>query len=258
LHLRARSAKIHFMGESATSAVEVRPEATQTTPHTPVPSLREARKARTQRDLIAHSRRLTLERGLGGFTLDELCQEAGISRRTFFNYFASKDDAVLGISLGSTFAGHSQEFLESRGTVSLVDAVRILISGSFQTMVNDEFTPDLMSKVLFSHPALMSRMHEHAYGEVLELENLICQREGLPAGSSYAHTIAMVCHQTSLHTFMEHHLNPHPRPEQHHQRTALHDASCTLQVAVYEENLKRNFAHLTAFFSGKDSAQHPL
>lgn len=36
------------------------------------------------------------DRGLDGFTMEELAESAGVSRRTLFNYFPGKLDAVLG------------------------------------------------------------------------------------------------------------------------------------------------------------------
>lgn len=54
----------------------------------------------TRAALTARARRLTAESGLGGFTVQQLCDDVGISRRTFFNYFPSKESAVLGIENG--------------------------------------------------------------------------------------------------------------------------------------------------------------
>ncbi len=34
--------------------------------------------------------------GLNGFTIEQLCEDVGVSRRTFFNYFPSKEDAIIG------------------------------------------------------------------------------------------------------------------------------------------------------------------
>ena len=58
----------------------------------------ERRAAATSSTITALARRWTAARGFGGFTVDEVCAEVGVSRRTFFNYFATKEDAVLGIS----------------------------------------------------------------------------------------------------------------------------------------------------------------
>jgi AcrR family transcriptional regulator len=57
------------------------------------------RRLRVRSELIAEARRLTAAHGIAGFTIDELCTTVGISRRTFFNHFASKDDVVVGIAL---------------------------------------------------------------------------------------------------------------------------------------------------------------
>lgn len=62
-------------------------------------SPREQRKRDTIRALTSVARRWTVERGFAAFTIEELCAEAGVSRRTFFNYFESKENAVFGIAV---------------------------------------------------------------------------------------------------------------------------------------------------------------
>lgn len=61
-------------------------------------SLRAQRKRETSRALTQAARRLTTDRGFAGFTIEELCAEVGVSRRTFFNYFESKENAVFGFA----------------------------------------------------------------------------------------------------------------------------------------------------------------
>lgn len=58
------------------------------------------KKARTRSALVARARRLTAEVGLSGFTVQQLADDVGISRRTFFNHFPTKESAVLGIENG--------------------------------------------------------------------------------------------------------------------------------------------------------------
>ncbi|MFC7760808.1 TetR/AcrR family transcriptional regulator [Catellatospora bangladeshensis] len=58
-------------------------------------TLRERKKEATRQALHEATLRLALERGLDAVTVDAVADEAGVSRRTFSNYFANKEDALL-------------------------------------------------------------------------------------------------------------------------------------------------------------------
>lgn len=87
------------------------------------PSLRERRQAETTSALRSEARRLTAERGFSGFTVEELCSEVGVSRRTFFNYYPSKENAVLGIPVRDTAGDLEAAFVLAGGPLvdDLVD-----------------------------------------------------------------------------------------------------------------------------------------
>ncbi len=62
----------------------------------PVEGLRERKKRETRLALHRAALELVEDRGLVAVTIDEIAARADVSARTFFNYFESKDAAVLG------------------------------------------------------------------------------------------------------------------------------------------------------------------
>lgn len=55
------------------------------------------RRHATALRLVRTARAMAADRGFDEFTLDDLAERAGVSRRSLFNYFPSKMDAVLGV-----------------------------------------------------------------------------------------------------------------------------------------------------------------
>ncbi|MFC6153058.1 TetR/AcrR family transcriptional regulator [Nocardioides yefusunii] len=60
------------------------------------PDSQSARARELEATITRTAQELTLSHGLDGFTMDDLASQAGVSRRTVFNHFPSKLDAVLG------------------------------------------------------------------------------------------------------------------------------------------------------------------
>jgi AcrR family transcriptional regulator len=59
------------------------------------PGLRERKKAATRQALHEAAVRLAIEHGADRITVEAIADEAGVSRRTFSNYFGSKEEALM-------------------------------------------------------------------------------------------------------------------------------------------------------------------
>lgn len=58
--------------------------------------LRERKKRQRGQALRQAALELALENGYNNVTVEDICERCGVSRRTFFNYFSSKEEALLG------------------------------------------------------------------------------------------------------------------------------------------------------------------
>ncbi|NYI41854.1 TetR/AcrR family transcriptional regulator [Demequina lutea] len=63
----------------------------------PQPGLRERKREATRRRVEKAAIELALANGLEHVTVDQICEASDISARTFFNYFGSKENAMIGI-----------------------------------------------------------------------------------------------------------------------------------------------------------------
>ncbi|MFJ9517395.1 TetR family transcriptional regulator [Kitasatospora sp. NPDC101801] len=64
------------------------------------PSLTERRKATTQQEIALAAARLFAEHGAAGCTAEAIARAAGVSLRTFYRYFRTKEDAVAPLLSG--------------------------------------------------------------------------------------------------------------------------------------------------------------
>lgn len=162
------------------------------------PNLREQRKQETLRRLAETARELTAARGLNGFTIEELCEAAGVSRRTFFNYFAAKEDAVLGFTLLHDDGERDEDFL-ARGTATdgglsatLVDDLVALFVERWQRMALTASEAERVFRIVEQEPRLHNRIFQVMREAEQAMISLVERREGLPPGDVRAQTLVHV------------------------------------------------------------------
>ncbi|MBC8091841.1 MAG: TetR/AcrR family transcriptional regulator, partial [Pseudonocardia sp.] len=113
---------------------------------------RERRKRATRRALRAATLDLGLELGFGQVRIEEITARAGVSERTFFNYFATKEDAALLDVLTVT----DEELATLTGPVGTLWPQLAALFGADVERVDGADLPRL-TELQRSHPPLESR-----------------------------------------------------------------------------------------------------
>lgn len=153
---------MHYVIESATDAAL---------------SLREWKKVETGHRITLAAQRLTDERGLDGFTMEDLADAAEVSRRTLFNYYPSKIDAVLGTApeLPDEVV---DRFRQGGPHGDLLEDLAELARAALAVKRPDRESVELGRRVLASEPRLLAAAHQRFEAITLEFTDLVLEREG--------------------------------------------------------------------------------
>ncbi|WP_285244835.1 TetR/AcrR family transcriptional regulator [Pseudarthrobacter sp. fls2-241-R2A-127] len=150
--------------------------------------LRERKRAATRSAITAAARALTSERGLNGYTVEEVCEAAGISRRTFFNYFPTKEDAIIGHADDDIPAEVIEEFVAGgagspAGQISPTlfrDLVELSLRLTDGMSASEEETRQLIA-VVKKEPQLILRIIGVTEQREAQFARDVARREGVTA-----------------------------------------------------------------------------
>ena len=151
----------------------------------PGESLRDRKKRRTRAALERATVRLSAERGYDHVTVEEIAAEADVSMRTFFNYFASKDEALIGADpeAGPRMA---ERVLAAPDEVSPFEAYRRSVLAEITDELNNARDLWLLRKeVLMQRPDLLVRAFANSAQSEQLLADAVGRRAGLPETHLY-------------------------------------------------------------------------
>ncbi|MEU2990793.1 TetR family transcriptional regulator [Streptomyces griseoincarnatus] len=150
----------------------------------PRPGLRERKKQRTRDALVRAALELIATRGYDGTTVDDIAAAVDVSQRTFFRYFAGKEEVAL-------FVPHLAELRVAEAVRARprdeapLETLRRAVLDSWDAINESvgEFVPLELHmrvyRVIESTPALLAAHLRRAAELEEELAGIIAEREGL-------------------------------------------------------------------------------
>ncbi len=152
-------------------------------------SPRQRRRARTRDDIEAAALDLFLGKGYAATTVEEIADAALISPRTFFRYFASKDDLLLARGRDDmTVAARS--LAERPADEPVTDSLRELLAVFAALHAADRERQLCWFRLVTTTPQLAAAFLEMVHGMELVLREFVAGRLGASPGAHLPRLVA--------------------------------------------------------------------
>ena len=163
-----------------------------------MPPTRNARGLATARRIEAAAVRLAERRGVEVPTVDAICTEAGVSQRTFFHHFPTKEDAILGLDLPVLDEDRVRSYLSDPSVGVLSGAVGLVRLPA----VRDDDGEVVLARMrlIASSPALFRRQGERLLPLLHEVRTLVRTRLAASAAAGSTRDEAALDLQADLVT----------------------------------------------------------
>lgn len=158
----------------------------------PALGLRERRRLETRRQIHESVVELSQELGYAHVTVDAISARAGISPRTFFNYFPSKEAAVIldpPVELRGAHAAQFAEGPEREPRELLVELTRALLD-QLESDPPDRRSAESVFAIAGANPEVLTALIAQLDGVRAGLSELVARRLPAPADQQVADLIA--------------------------------------------------------------------
>jgi AcrR family transcriptional regulator len=156
------------------------------------PTLRDRQRQETHQLIRRTVFELAVERGVAAVSVQAICEAAGISARTFFNHFRSKDEALVPDL--PEFAADAEDAFVSGAEPDLVTALQVLLTRHL-TDAHDQHgvvaSPAAVQRLLEANPELVPRAMAVFAAKEQRVAALISRRTGRPTGDLFCSVAAM-------------------------------------------------------------------
>ncbi|MHC3002092.1 TetR family transcriptional regulator [Gordonia sp. GN26] len=144
------------------------------------PGLREQQKMRTRNAIREAALHLIAEQGYAKTTVEQIAESAGVSHTTFFRYFPTKEQVVVG---GEHFESEARAIVESRPPgLGHFDLIRRLFTELHRLTVDDPWVGNpLRMQLIRSEPLLQKTFQVESERMMTGMRQLIADYLGRDA-----------------------------------------------------------------------------
>lgn len=136
--------------------------------------LRERRRRKTANDIQRAALRLILAHGFAAVTTDMIAAEAGVSTRTFFNYYPNKEAATVGLAPTFTEAGMAR-FRRAEGP--LAEDLGVLTHDLLSAQPGQKELVRIISAVIDINPALLPAFQRSMQKTISTVAEMLISRQ---------------------------------------------------------------------------------
>ena len=163
------------------------PVTAEMTPDDQPLGLRELKKRQSRMAMHRAALELVLEHGLGGVTVEAIAQRAGVSTRTFFNHWSTKESAIIGVlsAADEEIAARLRHQVHETGPR---EALRTVMREAISSAPFDPEVRELRKQVMAKEP----KLHSLSSGNLLSVQTeMVAVLAGVLDGDD-AHERAML------------------------------------------------------------------
>jgi len=142
------------------------------------PSRRQAHKMRTERLLQQAALELFAKQGYDETTTEAIAEKAGVSPRTFFRYFSTKE-SVLFLGEDNWFRSFTADFERQPGELSDIEAMRDTLIGRASGIQKGRRSQMLYEKAVASSATLRGGVHDRQQHDIATVADAVANRRGL-------------------------------------------------------------------------------
>ncbi len=153
--------------------------------------LRERKRRATRRAIQAAILDLAARDGYDRVTIEDISAAADISPRTFFNYFPTKDDALIGGFPDLADLAATREFLTQGREDGLIAGLGTLLGAASDALAEEQLPDERRRALLRGHPGLFAKRLAYLHRFEEELAGIIAERLAVDEPALAADAVAL-------------------------------------------------------------------